>query len=87
MPSRPSNAEMFYLFNPFHADVVDEFAERLTEFGTKGHPIRLIYNHCLHLGPFLESDLWEVTILDRQHSGTPSHDVAYIEFVGSLTAQ
>jgi hypothetical protein len=83
----PAQGTLFYLFNPFHAEVVGKFAERLTEFGMKGRPIRIIYNHCLHLGPFLESDLWEVTILGRQQSGTPSHQVAYVEFVGGPTAQ
>jgi hypothetical protein len=76
----PVEGTLFYMYNPFHADVVDKFVQRLAEIASKSRGVRVLYNNSRHLQPFLGSDEWKVTILDRATS--PWHEVADITFVG-----
>lgn len=78
----PEDGTLFYLYNPFHADVLERFAERLVALGRRrGGTIRILYNNCKYLAPFARDPLWSLELLDTSITG-PYDRAALIEFVG-----
>lgn len=65
----PEQGTLFYLFNPFNAEVVAAFAQRLAAAGQAGRDIRVLYNNPKHLEPF-RTDAWECEIIDL--GGSPA---------------
>lgn len=83
----PAEGTLFYLYNPFHAEVVDALARRLAdERRTSGRPLRIIYNNCKYLSPFHDSDDWSVDLLDASITD-PYDRVAVIDFVGATAGR
>lgn len=79
----PVEGTLFYMYNPFHADVVKTFAQRLAAVGIQsGGPLRIVYNNCKYLSPFTNSVHWTVDLLDRRYTD-PYDRVAVIDFLGS----
>lgn len=78
----PEDGTLFYLYNPFTADVLERFAERLVALGRRrGGPIRVLYNNCKYLAPFDRDPIWALELLDTSITG-PYDRAALIEFVG-----
>lgn len=78
----PRHGTLFYMYNPFHAEVVQKLEEKLVEVaeGDAGH-IRILYNNCKYLSAFINSPNWSVDLLDTAITD-PFDRVAYIEFIG-----
>lgn len=78
----PEHGTFFYLFNPFGAEVMARFAERLADLGRRrGDEIRVLYNNCKHLAAFGEGAGWRVDTLDPATTGQ-RNPVAHITFAG-----
>lgn len=77
----PPEGTLYYLHDPFPADVVQQFADRLAAIAKSGAPILVLYSNCQHLAPFLDNPDWSVELLDPSPAD-PFDSVAVIEFVG-----
>jgi hypothetical protein len=54
--SLPEDGTFFFLFNPFDADVMRRFLERLKQL----REVRVIYWYCLHVGVVKNDPFWSV---------------------------
>ncbi len=79
----PREGTLFYLYNPFSAEVMQQFANRLAAIGTEtGGQICVLYNNCKYLAPFADNpDDWSVDLLDASVT-EPFDPVAVIGYVG-----
>lgn len=77
----PADGTLFYLYNPFRAHVMQQFAVRLEQLGrSRGGPLRILYNNCKYLAPFRTSPAWSVDLLDAAITN-PYDPVADITFL------
>ena len=78
----PRDGTLFYMYNPFSAEVVQLFAAALTDLGrVRGGPVRVLYNNCKYLAPFQHGDDWHVELLEEALTA-PFDRVAAITHVG-----
>jgi hypothetical protein len=59
----PHHGTLFYLYNPFNADVMRQFRDRLLEVATH-HDVRILYYRCVHVDVFTEDPRWQVELFD-----------------------
>lgn len=56
----PVEGTLFYLWNPFNADVLQRFVDRLLAMSGQMGRIRVVYNNCRHAEVFTSNPVWEV---------------------------
>lgn len=56
----PVEGTVFYLWNPFNADVVQSFADRMIALSNQMGCIRVVYNNCRHAEVFTSNPIWEI---------------------------
>jgi SAM-dependent methyltransferase len=77
----PADGTLFYLFNPFQADVVAAFKKRLAEQARERGRVRVIYNNCKHVSLFVDDPEWDVHVVDLHGSpAAPYGQAAFIQF-------
>jgi SAM-dependent methyltransferase len=54
----PPEGDVFYLFNPFTADVLQQFRDKLAQIGKKG--VRVIYYNPVHKNVFADDRRWKI---------------------------
>ena len=80
----PRHGTLFYMYNPFHAEIVQQLEQQLVNVAQGGAgSIRVLYNNCKYLSAFVNSPNWSVELLDTAITD-PFDRVAYMEFVGAL---
>lgn len=80
----PPEGTLYYMYNPFHAEIVSQLEARLVEAAQGGAgPIRIVYNNCKYLSAFVNSPHWTVDLLDAAITD-PFDRVAHIQYVGDL---
>jgi SAM-dependent methyltransferase len=60
----PRDGTVFYLYNPFNAATVAQFADRVAAGAARPDRVRILYFNCVHLHVFAEDPRWAVTMLD-----------------------
>ncbi|WNM64007.1 class I SAM-dependent methyltransferase [Candidatus Nitrospira neomarina] len=78
----PVNGTIFYLYNPFHRDVMKEFKDRMSETFRIKKEVLLVYYNCQHLDLFENDPHW--LIQKRETSDIPfsQGECAIIKLVG-----
>jgi hypothetical protein len=81
----PPEGTLFYLYNPFNREVFAAFEQALAALArSRGGGIRIIYNKCEHLTPFLDSPDWQVEYIDIGGLASVEFDrAAAITYVGA----
>jgi len=62
--SIPEDGTIFYLYNPFEAEMVEAFKDRLASLFDPSHGILLLYYNCKHLSVFEDDPRWRVETVD-----------------------
>ena len=62
--SIPVDGTIFYLYNPFEAEMVEAFKDRLASLFDPSHGILLLYYNCKHLSVFEDDPGWRVETVD-----------------------
>lgn len=76
----PSDATVFYLYNPFQRPVMQRFKQQLEEqFGSRGN-VTIVYCLCLDLDLFDGDPRWAIEMIDDQ--GVLTFPSAIIRMVG-----
>jgi SAM-dependent methyltransferase len=62
----PADANVMFVFNPFHTDVVARFRDRVAELYPPDCDLRIVYYFAMHRRVFDEHPGFEVTALSRE---------------------
>ena len=65
----PADGTLFYLYNPFAAQVMEAFKNRLMSLFGKGGDITILYYNCKHVDVFQKDPAW---IVEFTNVGGPS---------------
>jgi hypothetical protein len=77
----PADGTLFYLYNPFTADVLAAFKKRLAELGRERGRVRIVYNNCRHVDIFADDEEWNLNVVDVGGSPAAPYDqAAFISF-------
>jgi hypothetical protein len=60
----PTDGTLFYVYNPFRKELVQQFAQRLFEGVDKKDKLRVVYINCVHIDVFENDPRWKVEYLD-----------------------
>lgn len=73
----PADATVFYLYNPFHREIVAAFRDRVAEVFA-GRPIRILYYNPKNLDVFHGDPRWNVEVRDLSRVPSAQGDLAII---------
>lgn len=74
----PRNGTLFYLYNPFNAEVMRGFRDRIFQLARdEGRDIQILYYNCIHRDVFDEDDRLIVESVDLSGVG-PGHALAVV---------
>ncbi len=76
----PADGTLFYLYNPFDAQIMEAFKNRLMSLFGKDSDITILYYNCRHVHVFQEDPAWIVKVTDvGGHSAFPFPQLAVIK--------
>lgn len=76
----PQEGTLFYFYNPFEKNVVEELKNRILEKKRGSKTMKLLYYNCKHISVFENDPNWQVEILKMQgHHSAPFNDLAIIK--------